>query len=148
MVVGEELVEFLDRGKRGRGWRWERTTYRRKRDFLAIEVLLLSSLYVLSSACREFRARSAENVDLEKQETRDEMLSRHRKKISELQHKEIGMKKAANTGSKVEQKAKKKQVEDEIAKLSAQLKEKRSEELASLDYSSSNGKQQDDLTHW
>lgn len=87
----------------------------------------------------------AENVDLEKQETRDEMLSRHRKEITELQHKEIGMKKAAAKGSKAEQKAKKKQVEDEIAKLSAQLKEKHSEELASLGYSSSNGKQQDDL---
>ncbi|GAB2214202.1 hypothetical protein Droror1_Dr00018542 [Drosera rotundifolia] len=67
------------------------------------------------------------------------------KEIIELQHKEIGMKKAAAKGSKAEQKAKKKQVENEIAKLSAQLKEKHSEELASLGYSSSNDKQQDDL---
>ncbi|KAE8664888.1 monothiol glutaredoxin-S1-like [Hibiscus syriacus] len=43
----------------------------------------------------------------QKQETRDEMLSRHRREISELQNKEISMKKAAAKGSKAEQKAKK-----------------------------------------
>lgn len=45
------------------------------------------------------------------------------------------MKKAAAKGSKAEQKAKKKQVEEEIASLSAKLKEKHAEELASLGYS-------------
>ncbi|KAI5344282.1 hypothetical protein L3X38_012159 [Prunus dulcis] len=73
------------------------------------------------------------------QETRDEMLSRHRKEISKLQDKETEMKKAAAKGSKAEQKAKKKQVEEEISRLSAKLKEKHAEELASLGYSTSNG---------
>ncbi|ONK67357.1 uncharacterized protein A4U43_C06F19340 [Asparagus officinalis] len=67
-------------------------------------------------------------------ETRDEMLSRHRKEIKELQNKEVSMKKAAAKGSKAEQKTKKKQVEDEISQLSSQLKAKHSEELASLGY--------------
>ncbi|XVF21902.1 hypothetical protein REPUB_Repub12eG0129100 [Reevesia pubescens] len=75
----------------------------------------------------------------QKQETRDEMLSRHRKEISQLQNKEIELKKTAAKGSKVEQKAKKKQVEEEISRLSAKLKEKHAEELASLGYSNSNG---------
>lgn len=44
------------------------------------------------------------------------------------------MKKAAAKGSKAEQKGKKKQVEDEITKLSAELKEKHAKELASLGY--------------
>ncbi|GLT95817.1 hypothetical protein SLE2022_134790 [Rubroshorea leprosula] len=61
---------------------------------------------------------------LKKQETRDEILSRHRKEISDLQKKEIEMKKAAAKGSKAERKAKKKQVEEEISRLSAKLKEK------------------------
>ncbi|GKV40762.1 hypothetical protein SLEP1_g48365 [Rubroshorea leprosula] len=47
---------------------------------------------------------------LKKQETHDEMLSSHRKEISDLQKKEIEMKKAAAKGSKAEQKAKKKQL--------------------------------------
>ncbi|KAL6213970.1 hypothetical protein ACLB2K_013408 [Fragaria x ananassa] len=72
------------------------------------------------------------------QETRDEMLSRHRKETSKLQDKEIQLKKAAAKGSKAEQKAKKKQVEEEISRLSAELKEKQAEELALLGYSSSN----------
>ncbi|KAM5563936.1 OVARIAN TUMOR DOMAIN-containing deubiquitinating enzyme 5 [Rosa sericea] len=72
------------------------------------------------------------------QETRDEMLSRHRKETSKLQDKEIQLKKAAAKGSKAEQKAKKKQVEEEISRLSAELKEKQAEELASLGYSSTN----------
>ncbi|XP_050364536.1 OVARIAN TUMOR DOMAIN-containing deubiquitinating enzyme 5 [Argentina anserina] len=72
------------------------------------------------------------------QETRDEMLSRHRKETSKLQDKEIQLKKAAAKGSKAEQKAKKKQVEEEISRVSAELKEKQAEELASLGYSSTN----------
>ncbi|KAB2050741.1 hypothetical protein ES319_A12G008300v1 [Gossypium barbadense] len=69
-----------------------------------------------------------------KHETRDEILSRHRKEISQLQNKEIELKKAAAKGSKAEQKAKKKQVEEEISQLSANLKEKHAEELASLGF--------------
>ncbi|CAI9113109.1 OLC1v1013650C1 [Oldenlandia corymbosa var. corymbosa] len=78
----------------------------------------------------------SENVS---QETREEMLSRHRltawiyfgslfvnycwkKEISELHNKEMPMKKAAAKGSKAEQKAKKKQVEDGISNLSAETK--------------------------
>ncbi|XP_021280321.1 OTU domain-containing protein 6B [Herrania umbratica] len=73
----------------------------------------------------------------QKQETRDEMLSRHRKEILQLQNKEIELKKAAAKGSKAEQKAKKKQVEEEISQLSAKLKEKHAEELGSLGYCNS-----------
>ncbi|XAR61529.1 Ubiquitinyl hydrolase 1 [Bertholletia excelsa] len=79
------------------------------------------------------------NVPQEKQETLAEMLSRHRKEVSQLQDKEISMKKAAAKGSKAEQKAKKKQVEEDISRLSAKLKEKHAEELASLGYSSGDG---------
>lgn len=68
-------------------------------------------------------------------ETREEMLSRHRKEISQLQNKELAMKKAAAKGSKAEQKAKKKQVDEEVSKLSAKLKEGHAGELASLGYS-------------
>ncbi|KAK8554745.1 hypothetical protein V6N13_093719 [Hibiscus sabdariffa] len=81
----------------------------------------------------------------EKQETRDEMLSRHRKEISHLQNKEIELKKAAAKGSKAEQKAKKKQVEEEISRLSANLKEKQAEELASLGYSHINGNEKSNI---
>ncbi|KAH9730240.1 OVARIAN TUMOR DOMAIN-containing deubiquitinating enzyme 5 [Citrus sinensis] len=80
-----------------------------------------------------------------KQETRDEMLSRHRKEISQLQNKETELKKAAAKGSKAEQKAKKKQVEEEISRLSAKLREKHAKELASLGYSSSNGNEKSNL---
>ncbi|GMH27773.1 hypothetical protein Nepgr_029616 [Nepenthes gracilis] len=73
------------------------------------------------------------------------MLSRHRKEISQLQNKETEMKKAAAKGSKAEQKAKKKQVEEEISKLSAKLKESQSLELASLGYGSVNGKEKDNI---
>ncbi|XVF72550.1 hypothetical protein PTKIN_Ptkin12aG0130200 [Pterospermum kingtungense] len=76
----------------------------------------------------------------QKQETRDEMLSRHRREISQLQNKELELKKAAAKGSKAEQKAKRKQVEEEILQLSAKLKEKHAEELASLGYSNGNDK--------
>nr|CAN74117.1 hypothetical protein VITISV_002048 [Vitis vinifera] len=50
-----------------------------------------------------------EDTHEKKRETLDEMLSRHRKEISQLQNKEAAMKKAAAKGSKAEQKAKKKQ---------------------------------------
>lgn len=53
------------------------------------------------------------------------------------------MKKAAAKGSKAEQKAKKKQVEDEISQLSSQLKAKHSEELASLGYNNAGGEKSD-----
>ncbi|KAL5561546.1 hypothetical protein UlMin_031293 [Ulmus minor] len=79
------------------------------------------------------------------EETRDEMLSRHRKEISRLQNKETEMKKAAAKGSKAEQKAKKKQVEEEISQLSAKLKEKHAEELASLGYNTTTGNEKSKL---
>ncbi|WCJ24177.1 Deubiquitinase OTUD6B [Euphorbia peplus] len=81
-------------------------------------------------------------------ETRDEMLSRHRKETTQLQHKEIELKKAAAKGSKAEQKTKKKQVEEQISQLSTKLKEKQAEELASLGYtgsSSNNGNEKNNL---
>ncbi|PON96637.1 OTU domain containing protein [Trema orientale] len=87
----------------------------------------------------------AEEAIQNKPETRDEMLSRHRKEISALQNKEIELKKAAAKGSKAEQKAKKKQVEEEITRLSAQLKEKHAEELASLGYNNKNGNEKSNL---
>ncbi|CAA2976074.1 Hypothetical predicted protein [Olea europaea subsp. europaea] len=64
------------------------------------------------------------------------MLSRHRKEATDLQNKEIAMKKTAAKGSKAEQKAKKKQVDEEISKLSTKLKERHAGELASVGYSS------------
>lgn len=75
-----------------------------------------------------------ENVSQGKKETREEMLSRHRKETVELQNKEVTLKKAAAKGSKAEQKAKKKQVDEEISHLSAKLKERQAEELASLGF--------------
>ncbi|XP_057964804.1 OVARIAN TUMOR DOMAIN-containing deubiquitinating enzyme 5 [Malania oleifera] len=80
-----------------------------------------------------------------KQETSNEMLARHRKERAELQNKETALKKAAAKGSKAEQKAKKKQVEEEISQLSSKLKQTHAEELASLGYCSSNGKEKTDL---
>lgn len=68
-----------------------------------------------------------------------------RKETSQLQNKEIELKKAAAKGSKAEQKAKKKQVEEEISRLSAKLKEKHAEELASLGYSTSDGKEKSNI---
>ncbi|KAJ4896450.1 Cysteine proteinases superfamily protein [Raphanus sativus] len=70
-------------------------------------------------------------------ETVDEMLARHRQEIKQLQNKETELKKAAAKGSKAEQKAKKKQVEEDISKLSTKLKEKQLKELASQGFSSS-----------
>ncbi|KAK8969679.1 hypothetical protein KSP40_PGU003301 [Platanthera guangdongensis] len=74
-----------------------------------------------------------------KKESLDEMLARHRKEISGLQNKEIALKKAAAKGSKAEQKAKKKKVEDDISSLMSDLKSSHSEELASLGYRNENG---------
>lgn len=79
------------------------------------------------------------SLHVKKLESRDEMLSRHRKEISQLQDKEMALKKAAAKGSKAEQKAKKKQVDEEISQLSLKLKERHAEELSSLGYSSTNG---------
>ncbi|KAG5072898.1 hypothetical protein JHK86_008109 [Glycine max] len=79
------------------------------------------------------------------QETLDEILSRHRKEILQLQKKEVEMKKAAARGSKAEQKAKKKQVEEEVSQLSAKLKENQAKELAALGYNSSNGNEKSNL---
>ncbi|KAB1228171.1 OTU domain-containing protein 6B [Morella rubra] len=87
----------------------------------------------------------SDNGSQKKQETRDEMLARHRKEISQLQNKEVELKKGAAKGSKAEQKAKKKQVEEEISQLSAKLKEKHAEELASLGYSRSDGDRKSNL---
>lgn len=67
-----------------------------------------------------------------------------RHEISALQNKELSMKKNAAKGSKAEQKAKKKQVEDQISKLSAELKDKHTAELASLGFKTSN-KEKGDL---
>uniref|UniRef100_A0A0D9W9K9 OTU domain-containing protein n=1 Tax=Leersia perrieri TaxID=77586 RepID=A0A0D9W9K9_9ORYZ len=71
------------------------------------------------------------------QETLEEVLSRHRKEKSKLQDKETSLKKAAAKGSKAEQKAKKKQVEEEISRLSAELEAKHAAELATFGYKSS-----------
>ncbi|KAG8066306.1 hypothetical protein GUJ93_ZPchr0004g39293 [Zizania palustris] len=72
-----------------------------------------------------------------KQDTLEEVLSRHRKEKSKLQDKETSLKKAAAKGSKAEQKAKKKQVEEEISRLSAELEAKHAKELATFGYKSS-----------
>ncbi|KAH7661118.1 Ubiquitinyl hydrolase 1 protein [Dioscorea alata] len=82
-----------------------------------------------------------------KKESLPDVLSRHRKEIKELQDKELNLKKAAARGSKAEQKAKKKLVDDEISKLSTQLKAKHVEELASLGYKSNEGKEKSDLNN-
>ncbi|KAK6157009.1 hypothetical protein DH2020_011257 [Rehmannia glutinosa] len=87
----------------------------------------------------------SENVSQQKEETREQMLSRHRKETSDLQEKELSMKKAAAKGSKAEQKAKKKQVDEEIHRLSTKLKEKQAEELALLGYSGTTDKQKGNL---
>ncbi|XP_073100748.1 OVARIAN TUMOR DOMAIN-containing deubiquitinating enzyme 5 [Elaeis guineensis] len=80
-----------------------------------------------------------------KREPLEEMLSRHRQEITVLQNKEMNLKKAAAKGSKAEQKAKKKQVEDEISRLLSQLKAKHSEELASLGYRKSGNSEKANL---
>ncbi|CAA0841527.1 Cysteine proteinases superfamily protein [Striga hermonthica] len=84
----------------------------------------------------------SENAPQQKGETLEEMLSRHRIENSDLQKKEMSMKKAAAKGSKAEQKAKKKLVDDEIHHLSTNLKQRQADELASLGYSSSTSESQ------
>ncbi|RID64795.1 hypothetical protein BRARA_D00043 [Brassica rapa] len=79
---------------------------------------------------------SEDETTMEQHETVDEVLARHRQEIKQLQNKETELKKAAAKGSKAEQKAKKKQVEEDISKLSAKLKEKQLKELASQGFSS------------
>ncbi|CAH8320880.1 unnamed protein product [Eruca vesicaria subsp. sativa] len=82
-------------------------------------------------------ADTKDETTREQHETVDEMLARHRQEIKQLQNKETELKKAAAKGSKAEQKAKKKQVEEDISKLSTKLKEKHLKELASQGFSSS-----------
>ncbi|KAF3559819.1 hypothetical protein F2Q69_00014232 [Brassica cretica] len=79
---------------------------------------------------------SEDETTMKQHETVDEMLARHRQEIKQLQNKETELKKAAAKGSKAEQKAKKKQVEEDISKLSTKLKEKQLKELASQGFSS------------
>lgn len=95
--------------------------------------VLLEAMDNGAESQRESSVKSAGEEE-KNQESLDDMLSRHRKEITELQNKEISMKKAAAKGSKAEQKAKKKQVEDEISQLSSRLKARQSEELASFGY--------------
>jgi len=80
-----------------------------------------------------------------KEETLEEVLSRHRKEKSKLQDKETSLKKAAAKGSKAEQKAKKKQVEEEITRLSAELEAKHAAELASFGYKPSGSSEKGNL---
>ncbi|XP_071742184.1 OVARIAN TUMOR DOMAIN-containing deubiquitinating enzyme 5 [Rutidosis leptorrhynchoides] len=83
----------------------------------------------------ELVENQTKEIHVEK-ETREDMLSRHRKEINQIQNKEIALKKAAAKGSKAEQKAKKKQVEEEISRLTNELKQKHVSELASVGYAS------------
>nr|CAD1820533.1 unnamed protein product [Ananas comosus var. bracteatus] len=87
-----------------------------------------------SASPEELLGEAVEEEEKQKQESLEEMLARHRDEVQKLQNKEISFKKEAAKGSKAEQKAKKKQVEDEISRLTAQLKSKHSQELASLGY--------------
>ncbi|XP_076893010.1 OVARIAN TUMOR DOMAIN-containing deubiquitinating enzyme 5-like isoform X2 [Bidens hawaiensis] len=82
---------------------------------------------------QDLEETQTKEIQVEK-ETREEMLSRHRKEITQLQNKEIALKKAAAKGSKAEQKAKKKQVEEQVTQLTAKLKEKQLTELTSAGY--------------
>ncbi|KAJ8624016.1 hypothetical protein MRB53_032546 [Persea americana] len=90
---------------------------------------------------------TTETEKKKQEESLDQILSRHKHETAELQNKEMSLKKAAARGSKAEQKAKKKQVENEISQLSMKLKAKQAEELASLGYTNSNGKEKGDLNH-
>lgn len=87
----------------------------------------------------------SDTVSQKKEETLEEVLSRHRKETQDLQNKEVVMKKAAAKGSKAEQKAKKKQVDEEISRLSTELKQRQTDELATLGYNSSKGSQKGNL---
>ncbi|EFJ17779.1 hypothetical protein SELMODRAFT_233669 [Selaginella moellendorffii] len=70
-------------------------------------------------------------------ESRMEMLSRHQQEIKELRNREIELKKAAAKGSKAEQKAKKKAIEEEISGKDAAMKERQARELATLGFAGS-----------
>jgi OTU domain-containing protein 6 len=59
----------------------------------------------------------------------DEVMSMSRKEIKELQNREIALKKVAAKGSKAEQKAKKKQVEEEILRQETRMRERHTKEL-------------------
>lgn len=65
-------------------------------------------------------------------DARARVLARHQIEIKDLQVREVAMRKAAVKGSKAEQKAKKKQVEEEISKLDAKMRTRHSDELALL----------------
>ncbi|KAI3771885.1 hypothetical protein L6452_03056 [Arctium lappa] len=107
---------------------------------MAFEVTERGELVVACCVSRmedtqELEEKQPEEINVNK-ETREEMLSRHRKEITQLQNKEIALKKAAAKGSKAEQKAKKKQVEEQVSELTNELKEKHEAELASAGYGS------------
>ncbi|CAI9285624.1 unnamed protein product [Lactuca saligna] len=87
----------------------------------------------------------SETKEIQETESREEMLSRHRKEITQLQNKEIALKKAAAKGSKAEQKAKKKQVEEQISQLTNDLKQKHLGELATVGYASSTTNKEDNI---
>lgn len=87
----------------------------------------------------------AKNPEGKKQESLNEMLSRHRYEIANVQHREVSLRKLAVRGSKAEQKAKKKQVEKEISELSTRLKAKHAEEHASLGYKNDNGNEKSNV---
>ncbi|XXG47611.1 hypothetical protein AAC387_Pa02g2232 [Persea americana] len=116
----------------------------------AIPLQLLSKMERPSClSCEGGTSTKTPAIETEKkkqEESLDQMLSRHKREIAELQNKEMSLKKAAARGSKAEQKPKKKQVEDEISQLSMKLKAKQAEELAPLGYTNSNGKEKD-LNH-
>lgn len=76
------------------------------------------------------QATPVEDPPLE--DTRSQVLARHQKEIKDLQNKEIALKKAAAKGSKAEQKAKKKQVEEEVSKLDVKMRARHAKELAIL----------------
>lgn len=85
------------------------------------------------------QVQNINNDEGNEKESRTSMLARHQREIRELQNKELSLKKAAAKGSKAEQKAKKKQAEEEIANLDAKMRARQAKELASLGYKSEDG---------
>ena len=59
-------------------------------------------------------------------------MSHHQKEIKELQNRDIALKKTAAKGSKAEQKAKKRQVEEDILKQETKMRERHVKELSEL----------------
>ncbi|TVU44488.1 hypothetical protein EJB05_03931 [Eragrostis curvula] len=92
------------------------------------------TLAVEAPAAGEPAVAAVAEAPEQKEQTLEEVLARHRKEKSKLQDKETSLKKAAAKGSKAEQKAKKKQVEEEISRLSAELEARHAAELASFGY--------------